>query len=128
MKPIDFLEKNQDIGKGQEDKYDVLPAKIIVSQNVPIWSSWKPSEEDLKKLNEGGSLWVCQLTFGAPFQPTRITTDKPDFEKLDKEADEETNRLILEINEKYKKGDIDLTTDQARQLRDKIRRVNNGSK
>lgn len=119
MKAIDFPEKNQDIGKGQE-QYETLPAKIIVSQQVPIWSCWKPTEEDLKKLNNGDSIWVCQLSFGAPFQPTLLTMDRPDFKTLDAEADKAADQLIQDLNEKYKKGDIDLTPEDAKKLREKM--------
>jgi hypothetical protein len=127
MKPIDFPEKNQDIGAGQ-DKYVVLPAKIITDQVVPIWSAWKPSEDELKKLNKGDAIWVRQVTGGAPFQPIELTIERPDFDKLDKEAEVEMDKLIQELNEKYKRGEIDLSKDQARQLREKIKGKSQGFK
>jgi len=127
MKALDFPEKNQDIGKGQ-DQYETLPAKIIVNQQVPIWSAFQPSEEDIEKLKNGAPIWFCQLTFGSAFHPVLLTMDKPNFEQLDKEAEVETDRLIKELNEKHKKGEIELTKEQARQLREKIKGKRKGFK
>ena len=122
MKAVDFPEKNQDIGKDQE-QYQTLPIKIVMNKQVPIWSKWKPSEEDLERLKKGGHIWVSQLTFGSPFQPSLVQTENPDFKKIDKEADKEVTELIQELSKQVDSGKVKLPPNELKQLREKMKEM-----
>jgi len=120
MKPINFPEVNQEIGK-EQPQYITLPSKVIPSEKVEIWNAWKPTDEELKELNNGGVIWVCQLTFGAGFHPVKLQINKPDFKELDKIADQEVEAAILKLNQEIKAGKVHLDSDQMKSFREQAK-------
>lgn len=127
MKAIDFEEKNKDIGADQPE-YLTLPAKIIIENEVRVFSKWEPSKEDLERLNNGGHIWLCQTTGGNKYQPITLSTTKPNFKAIDKEADRKLTEN-LDIQVKQKSTDkILLNSDQVKQLRSKLKKNKHGNK
>ena len=80
MKAVSFEEQNIEIGKGQEDLYTILPAKMNdLDVAVPVTFCMELDEEELKKVNQSKNIWITVLTFGQGFQPIRVETEQPVF-------------------------------------------------
>lgn len=75
MIPTNFPEANSVLGYAQDD-YEPLPAHI---SNGRVTFCCRLSPAELKELHETGVLWLQQLTFGSPFQPISLSTQKPDL-------------------------------------------------
>lgn len=120
MKPINFPEVNQEIGK-EQPQFITLPSKVIANREVEIWNAWKPSEEDLKRLNDGGVVWIAQQTYGAGFHPIKVDTLKPDFVELDKIADEQITQALKNLNEEIKAGKTHLEPEEMTKLRKQMK-------
>ena len=78
MKPIEFKEQNVVLAKDQP-QYMPLPVHVMDTPEREIISCWKLTEEERVELLSTGEIWVCQLTFGGPLQPQRLTTSKEDM-------------------------------------------------
>lgn len=90
MKPIDFDGSNAVIGKDQ-DCYLPLPALIknhvvededgenVLIENGQVVSCWELSDEELAEIIKTKKIWLSTLTFGGPFQPVCLTTNKNDL-------------------------------------------------
>ncbi len=74
MKPIKFEGSNVEFAKDQ-DEYETLPAFMNDSPQREVVTCWKLSEEDLKRVNETGQIWLKVLTFGNPLQPLAMSAD-----------------------------------------------------
>ena len=74
MKPLNFEEANVILGKNQPE-YENLPAMI---QGDKVVTCWELSEEEKEAIMKEGKIWMSTLTFGRPFQPCFLTTDKED--------------------------------------------------
>jgi hypothetical protein len=84
MKPIKFEEQNFNWGapKGEEDKVGGMTANRGVEEGTgwPLSiSCWEPTPEDLKRLNEGGKIWL--RVYGQGHPPVSISTEHPWNEK-----------------------------------------------
>lgn len=102
MKAIQFKEQNQTV-RSPEKKYPDTPIKVIVDgSKTPVYSKWKPSKEDLERLNNDGAIWLVQHTAGEPMQRTYLQTETPDFEQLEILAEEETKKILQHLSEKMK--------------------------
>lgn len=73
MIPANFPEANLVLGY-QQDEYEPLP---VHSAHGRMTFCCRLSPAELKELNETGLLWFTQLTFGSPFQPISLSTQKP---------------------------------------------------
>ena len=122
MKAVEFPEQDL-VGGENQDKYPKTPLKLVFdSEFIPVYSKWKPSDEDLKRLNEGGYVWLKQITRGQPLQRAELLTEAPDFVKLDKEAKTNTDKIIQHVNEgmKHKRNDKTKSID-FKKMRNKLK-------
>lgn len=75
MIPVQFPEVNLVLGYAQ-DQYEPLP---VHSSNGRMTFCCALSPAELEEIQRTGRLWITQLTFGAPFQPIALSTQKPEF-------------------------------------------------
>jgi hypothetical protein len=80
MKPIKFEQSNFTWGapRGQEDKVDGMPAYKGTEKetNWPVSiSCWELTPEDLRRLNEGGKIWL--RVYGQGHPPVSVSTENP---------------------------------------------------
>lgn len=55
---------------------DTVPATLVIDEtDSRILTFWRPSEEELKQLNENGS--ICLHVFGRMYPPVAITVEEP---------------------------------------------------
>lgn len=77
MKPTEFEGHNVVFAKDQP-QYEPLPAFVDPKDpNSEVISCWELSEDDLKKINETGKIYLSMWTFNNPLQPIRLTVDNP---------------------------------------------------
>lgn len=67
--------------EAQQDVYLAVPTVKTVDGKVV--TRWRPSEADLRRLIEGGDVYVTLLTFNMPMQPLMVATEPPDLNALD---------------------------------------------
>lgn len=79
MKLIEFKEQNAVFGKDQKE-YNPLPAHVHQDTRGTITSCWKLNLRERIKILFTGKVWHQILTFGAPFPPQLLSTDKPEME------------------------------------------------
>ncbi len=107
MKALKFKGVNLMIGEKQEE-YITLPVRYIHNPEQEVYMKFEPSKEDLERLNNGGHLWITQLTFGHNFQPIRVVTDEPNFEEIEKDAvirlKQMSDQLVKNANKKLGKN------------------------
>ena len=75
MIPVQFPGVNLVLAMGQ-DEYEPLPVRAYPDGRMVMAFRLSPTE--LEELAATGTLWLQQLTFGAPFQPVALTTQKPE--------------------------------------------------
>lgn len=77
MKPTEFEGHNVVFAKDQP-KYEPLPAfRDPKDPNGEVTTCWELSEDDLKKINETGKIYLSMWTFNNPLQPVRLTVENP---------------------------------------------------
>lgn len=89
MVPIKFDGVNVVFG-GNQPEYQQLPAERVGKPEIgQINTCWKLSQEELKRVQETGVIFVSLLTFGQPLQPVLVSVDKPDvYEPNESETQE----------------------------------------
>jgi hypothetical protein len=77
MTPVQFPEANLQLGKDQPE-YATLPV-FLDKEDVqqPMTACFQLSAAEIAEINATGQLWYTQLTFGNPFQPVMLSTQKP---------------------------------------------------
>ena len=79
MKPINFAGANVVFAK---DQPQYLPLPAYIEKGDPegkVSTVWQLSAEELEKIQEnGGKIELCQLTFGKPFQPVKLSVYEPE--------------------------------------------------
>lgn len=77
MKPTEFEGHNVVFAKDQPE-YKPLPAfRDPKDPNGEVTTCWELSENDLKKINETGKIYLSMWTFNNPLQPVRLTVENP---------------------------------------------------
>lgn len=77
MRPVSFSEQNCVMGQGQEE-YLPLPVHRGAAPYSNVVSCWELSAAEIELLQQnGGKIWVQQLTFGGPLQPQLISVESP---------------------------------------------------
>lgn len=77
MKAIEFPEVNLKLAEDQAE-YQTIPVHVEVDNpEHKVTCCFELSDEEIAKIIETKKLWYVQLTFGNPFQPIFITTEKP---------------------------------------------------
>jgi len=77
MEAISFEEANIILGEGQP-QYVPLPAHIDREDSAtPMTCCFKLSPEEIEEIQKTGVIWLRQLTFGTPFHPIWLGTNKP---------------------------------------------------
>lgn len=74
MEPVNFDGANVVYG-AEQPEYQPLPA--LLKENGEVWTCWKLSSDDLKRIQETGVIWLSMLTFNQPLQPVLLSVDKP---------------------------------------------------
>ena len=83
MQFVDFPQANHTFGKPSDMTDDQCGALRVYHRNVDIegekfpasTSAWKPSEEDLARLNAGGFIYLDIISSGHP--PVAVYTGQP---------------------------------------------------
>lgn len=78
MIPVSFPEANTLLG-GNQDEYEPLPIhrfKDDAQGRVAMCFRLSPAE--LEEIARTRTLWIQQLTFGQPFQPVALSTQRPE--------------------------------------------------
>lgn len=89
MKPVRFEEVNVVLGENQPD-YESLPALVkdhivgvgddaAVIKHGNVITCWELTDEEVADIVKNKKLWLSTLTFGHPFQPVCLTTNKEDL-------------------------------------------------
>jgi hypothetical protein len=77
VQPIEFKGQNLVLGKNQPE-YQPLPAYVETDHKKTVTTCWQLSPGELSELQDnGGKLWIQQLTFGRGFQPQLPMVEKP---------------------------------------------------
>lgn len=77
MKPVDFPGTNVLFAKEQPE-YIPLPAmRIPDDPQGLIITKWELSPDELKRIQETGTIHLSVLTFNQPLQPVLLTVDLP---------------------------------------------------
>ena len=85
MIPTSFQEVNCVLGANQP-QYLPLPVHNWKDDIFPfqyqgkMTMSFQLTDEERKRIEDTGLLWLTVLTFNEPFQPILLETIKPDFE------------------------------------------------
>ena len=74
MKPVSpvmpgFSEPYEFLLAENQKQYLPIPTVVTDEEEKRFWSRWEFTEDERRKITEGGSLILQQLTFGHPFQP-----------------------------------------------------------
>lgn len=72
-----FPEANAVLGSSQEE-YEPIPVKRFDGTEGRIAMCFRLSPAELDEIARTRTLWIQQLTFGQPFQPIALSTQKPD--------------------------------------------------
>ena len=65
------------LGRHQE-QFLALPALVIkTSQGEAVVSRWELTDKEVERIVETRSVYLTQLTFGKPFQPSWLSLDHP---------------------------------------------------
>jgi hypothetical protein len=76
MKSIKFEGCNAEIGKGQENVYNVLHAKILPGVERECVVCFELTDEEVQQVLNTKKIFYHQLTFGQLFHPMRISTEE----------------------------------------------------
>lgn len=77
MDAIDFPERNVELAKDQPE-YQTLPVlSEPEKEGQPMTCCFQLTKEEILEIVATGQIWHTQWTFGAPFQPIRMSTQKP---------------------------------------------------
>lgn len=76
MKSIKFPGANLEIGKGQEDIYNVLHAMILPGPEGELIMCFELTDEEIEQISKNKKIYYSRLTFHQPgFQPMRLMID-----------------------------------------------------
>lgn len=67
------------IAEDQHEYLVVVGAHVDLPQGKAVTTRWRPSDEDLARLNAGEHVYLTMLTFGRPLQPFRVEVGPPEF-------------------------------------------------
>lgn len=77
MEAVKFEGHNAVIAEDQP-QYIPLPVRHDPSaEGSPMTCCFKLSPEEIQEIIDTGTIWHVQWTFGQPFQPIRMSTQKP---------------------------------------------------
>ena len=77
MTPTSFQEVNCVLGANQPQ---YLPLPVHNWPQGKMTMCFQLTDEERKRIEDTGLLWLTVLTFNQPFQPILLETIKPDFE------------------------------------------------
>ncbi len=78
MKPVTFEEQNVTYAENQPE---YIPLPVFRDTDGTLISCWKPTPEELKRINETGEVWVSVMTFNKALQPLYVTGIKEEVLK-----------------------------------------------
>jgi hypothetical protein len=88
MIPVRFPESNAVLARDQGE-YEPLPIYYFCDPEGRIACCFRLSDAEIEEIRRTRTLWVQQLTFGRPFQPIALSTQRPD--DLPSQPQESTN-------------------------------------
>lgn len=77
MIPVQFPESNGVLA-GNQDEYEPLPIHRFAGVEGRVAFCCRLSDAELAEIARTRTLWIQQLTFGKPFQPVALSTQRPD--------------------------------------------------
>ena len=77
MIPVKFPEANAVLAASQ-DEYEPLPIHRFAGPDGRVAMCFRLSPAELDEIARTRTLWIQQLTFGQPFQPIALSTQRPD--------------------------------------------------
>lgn len=77
MTPVQFAGANAVLGADQEE-YEPLPVHRGKPPEYRVTFCTRLSDAEIDEIVRTRTLWLQQLTFGNPFQPVGLSTQKPD--------------------------------------------------
>lgn len=77
MIPVQFPESNAVLARDQGE-YEPLPIYHFGDAEGRIACCFRLSDAEIEEIQSTRTLWVQQLTFGRPFQPIGLSTQRPD--------------------------------------------------
>lgn len=77
MIAADFPEANSTLAV-EQDEYEPIHIRIGASPDVPITCCFRLSNAEIDEIVRTRTLWYTQLTFGHPFQPVLLSTQRPE--------------------------------------------------
>lgn len=78
MQSIKFPGATLEIGKGQEDVYNVLHAMPQPGTEGEVIMCFELTDEEIEKIKETKKLWYFRWTFNQPFQPMKLAVNLED--------------------------------------------------
>lgn len=72
-----FPEANRVLG-GIQDEYEPIHVRYCGGVEGRMIMCFRLSPAELEEIARTKTLWIQQLTFGRPFQPIALSTQKPD--------------------------------------------------
>lgn len=99
MKSIKFPGATIEIGKGQEDIYNVLHAMPVPGPEGEVVVCFELAPEEIKRINETGKIYYSQWTFFQKFSPMRLSVD------LDERQQKLSDQHIEPTDKDYPKAD-----------------------
>lgn len=78
MIPVQFPESNAVLARDQGE-YEPLPVYRFGDAEGRIAFCCRLSPTELDEIARTRTVWIQQLTFGRPFQPIALSTQKPDI-------------------------------------------------
>lgn len=77
MIPVQFPESNAVLARHQGE-YEPMAVYTFGDKEGRIACCFRLSDAELEEIARTRTLWVQQLTFGRPFQPIALSTQRPD--------------------------------------------------
>lgn len=77
MIPVQFPEANAVLARDQ-DQYEPMAIYRFGDAESRVAMCFRLSPAELEEIAHTKTLWVQQLTFGRPFQPIALSTQRPD--------------------------------------------------
>lgn len=76
MIPVRFPEANTLLGQEQSE-YEPLPCYRFGDREGRVVCCFRLSPAELEEIARTRTIWMQQLTFGMPFQPIALSTQRP---------------------------------------------------
>ena len=77
MIPVQFPEANAVLAR-EQGEYEPMAVHLFPGHERRVACCFRLSDAEIEEIVRTRTLWVQQLTFGRPFQPIALSTQRPD--------------------------------------------------